>query len=89
MTFPCIDHSLLSPNGHISKRARKAAMQRECAKLFPPGFWDKPEPSGTDITTRERERALRRAMLLREMAARGMHPRKYAKEADRLESDWL
>ncbi len=87
--IPSIDHGLLSPSGHMSKRARKAAIERERSKLFPVGFWDKPEPSAIDITTRERERALFRARMLRELANRGMHPRKYAAEADRLERDWL
>lgn len=87
--IPAIDHGLLSPNGHISKRARHAAMERERAKLFPVGFWDKSEPSATDITTRERESALFRAKMLRQLAERGMHPIKYRKEADRLERDWL
>ena len=87
--IPAIDHGLLSPSGHMSKRARNAALERERARLFPAGFWDKPEPSATDITTRERERALFRARMLGELAKRGMHPIKYRKEADRLERDWL
>lgn len=40
MSRPSIDHGLLSPNGRMSKRARDAAMKREAARLFPPGFWD-------------------------------------------------
>lgn len=42
--WPSIDHSLLSPSGKMSKRARRAAMDREREKLFPPGFWDEPVP---------------------------------------------
>lgn len=34
MSWPSIDHSLLSPSGHISKRARKAALAREHDRLF-------------------------------------------------------
>src|ERR1700690_1149210 len=34
MTWPAIDHGLLSPSGHISNRARKAALKREHARLF-------------------------------------------------------
>lgn len=89
MSWPAIDQSLLSPSGHISKRARKAAIARETERLFPPGFWDKPEPTAAEITAAERESALRRAKVLRELAARGMHPRKYAAEADRLEREWM
>lgn len=32
--WPRIDHSLLSPSGRMSKRARAAAMERERVKLF-------------------------------------------------------
>lgn len=35
-----IDHSLLSPNGRMSKRARAAAIKREAGRLFPAGYWD-------------------------------------------------
>ena len=38
--IPSIDHSLLSPSGRVSKRARKAALKREQARLFPPGYWE-------------------------------------------------
>lgn len=33
-TWPSIDHSLISPSGRMSNRARKAAEKRENAKLF-------------------------------------------------------
>lgn len=34
-TWPSIDHGLLSPSGRTSKRARKAAMEREQERLWP------------------------------------------------------
>lgn len=37
---PSIDHSLLSPSGRVSRRARQAALKREHDRLFPPGYWD-------------------------------------------------
>ena len=80
---PSIDHSLLSPSGRMSKRARKAAMAREHDRLFPPGYWERvnhtPQPT-------ERERDLAHAKRLREFAARGMSVRKFTKEAERLEA---
>lgn len=82
MTWPCIDHGMLSPNGRVSKRSRKVAMERVTEMLFPEGF---PKPQHTD-TRSEREVLLHRAKELRELVARGMHVRKYAKEAARLEA---
>lgn len=77
---PGIDHGILSPSGRVSKRAREAALKREMARLFE-GVDTSPvaQPS-------ERERLLQKARELRELAARGMKPRAYAKEAARLES---
>ena len=47
--WPSIDHSLLSPSGRMSKRARRAAMDRETKRLFPDGFWEsKPKPAPTE-----------------------------------------
>ena len=78
-----LDHSLLSPSGRMSKRARRRVLDRLGDKLFGPesGFVEPevPQPS-------EKEYLTRKAALLREMAARGMYPRKYKKEADRLEA---
>lgn len=79
--WPSIDHSILSPSGHVSKRARQAALERARQTLFPEGL---PAPSCPQPT--ERDRLLRQAKELRDLAERGMHPRKYRKEADRLES---
>jgi hypothetical protein len=79
---PSIDHSILSPSGHVSKRTRDAALARETSRLFPEGL---AAPKFVDTRT-DRERLLHQAKELRELAARGMHPRKYAKEAARLEA---
>lgn len=40
---PSIDHSILSPSGRVSKRARRDAIKRARKELFPDGFWDPPE----------------------------------------------
>ena len=87
MSFPSIDHSLLSLSGRMSKRARKAANEREAAKLFPPGFWDAPIKSEAQKAI-EKAKALRRsAQDLRSLAARGMSPRKLLKAAERFEAE--
>ena len=80
--IPAIDHSLLSPSGRISKRARTAAMKLETARLFA-GFGDL---KGTNPQPSEKVRLLRTAANLRDLAGRGMHPRKYLAEAQRLEA---
>lgn len=74
---PSIDHSLISPSGRMSKRARAAALRREAARLFPPGTLDRsptPQPS-------EAERLRAHAGRLEELAARGMSPRRYRRLA--------
>jgi len=68
----------------VSKRAREAALKRECERLFPPGFWDLPEKS-EEQKRREKIESLRRnAERLLHLASGGMRPRKYKKEAERL-----
>ena len=84
-TGPEIDHSLLSPSGHVSKSARVAAMKRETDRLFPPGFWDKPQLTMEERTQQEVCRLLRTAKSLRELAARGMSQRKFTHAAEKLE----
>lgn len=82
-TWPAIDHSLLSPSGRMSKRARSAAMAREAARLF----------DGVDLTPKQPkqpepwERLRRQASELRALAARGMSPRKFPKMADAMEAE--
>lgn len=85
MTRSAIDHGLLSPSGHMSKRARKAALARETRKLFPEGFNAAVAPQLPEQPS-ERERLLRQATELRELAARGMHKRSYLKKALELEA---
>lgn len=76
--IPC-DHGILSPDGHVSERSRKAALARLHAELFPDGF---PEPHVQQPT--EAERLTRQIAELEGLAARGMHPRKYRKQAQQL-----
>lgn len=81
-TWPAIDHGLLSPSGRISKRARAAALERERVKLFgPAGLQRAPVPQPT-----ERERLLREAKQCRDLAAGGMRPRAFIKQAERCEA---
>lgn len=84
---PSIDHSLLSPSGHQSRRARKAAMKQEAAKLFPPGYFDAPTPTPAEQARQQAESLRRTAQNLRDLAARGMRRRKFAREAERLEAE--
>lgn len=75
--------ALSSPNGRMSKRARKAANDRLAKMLFGDGLSLKcatPQPS-------EKERLLRQAKTLRDLADRGMSTRKFTKEAERLEQE--
>jgi hypothetical protein len=72
--------ALSSPCGRMSKRAREAAMNRLGAALF--GGYKRelpPQPS-------ERERLLRQAKNLREIAARGMSVKRFTKQAEALEA---
>lgn len=82
-TWPAIDHTLLSPSGRVSKRARAAAEKVEFARLFKGADLNPtiPQPS-------ERDSDLRYAAELRALAARGFQPRKMTKEATRLEQKW-
>ena len=80
---PAIDHSTLSPSGRVSKRTRRAAQERTRLELFGPDGLQRattPQPS-------KRERLLAQAAELRELADRGMSPRKHRKEATRLEAE--
>ena len=76
-----LNHSYLSPSGRVSKRSRKAMLKRVYRELFPNGL---PEPVVDQGT--EKENLLRRAAELRYLAAGGMKPRAYLKEALRLEA---
>lgn len=84
---PSIDHSLLSPSGSMSKRSRKAALERERIRLF--GKKGLPFPKGP-VETRKNF-LLRNAKQLEDLASRGMKPRKFRKQAKllRLEASKL
>ena len=83
---PSVDHSLLSPSGKMSKRARAEAVKRETARLFKGVQWEN-APSPERIKA-ERVATLRRsAANLRDLADRGMSPRKYRRNAARLERE--
>jgi len=86
MNRPSIDHSILSPSGHCSKRARAAALKREAARLFPPGFGHH-EPTEEEKRQETIKRLRRSAANLRALAARGMSPRKFPREAAKLEAE--
>ena len=76
-----LNHSYLSPSGRVSKRSRKAMLKRVYRELFGDGL------SGPIVKQEpEKERLLRRAAELRHLAAGGMKPRAYLKEALRLEA---
>ena len=78
---PGVDHSLISPNGRISKRSLEAAQERTRQALFGGGL---AYPSCRQPS--EREYYLRKASEFRDLAARGVNPRKHTKEAERMES---
>ena len=84
--WPSIDHSILSPSGHVSKRARAAAMKHERDLLFPPGYWDDPARTAEEIAHEKAEVLRRTAANLRDLAAKGMKPRAYAKKAAEFEA---
>lgn len=75
--------ALSSPDGHMSKRARETAVKRHTEALFGPGGLA--HPRGPDIP--EAVALRRRAQELRDLAARGMSPRKYVKQAERWEAE--
>ena len=87
MNIPAIDHSLLSPSGRMSKRAREAALRREAARLFPLGTFSRPEPTAAEQAQVKAQMLLRSAANLRDLAARGMSVRKFIKQAERLEAE--
>jgi len=84
---PALDHSLLSPSGRMTKRARTTALARETARMFPPGYWDAPAQSVNERRAGDAKRLRLAAQNLRELAARGMQVRKCLKEASRLEAE--
>lgn len=83
---PAIDHSLLSPSGHMSKRARKAAEKREHERLFAGVEWEY-RKTPEELRVEKVETLRRSAANLRDLAERGMSPRKFRREAARLERE--
>ena len=77
-----IDHSILSPGGRVSKRAEKSAKERQRKELFGDGL-EYPMIEQPN----KRERKLRLIREYRELAGRGMKPRKYEKLAQQLEKE--
>lgn len=86
-TWPSIDHTILSPSGRVSKRARNAAMKQAAALLFPPELQSEIRAARLANQPTKAERLRRQAATLRDLAARGMKKRAYTKEADRLEAE--
>ena len=80
--IPITDEGTLSPSGHVSKRYRRQCIERARRILFGAGLSWPQCPQET-----ERERLLRSAAMLRDLAARGMGSRKHAREAARLEAE--
>jgi len=81
--WPSIDHSILSPSGRVSKRSRKAAMDRATAILFEPWGGHMPAPNGP-VQPTEAEALRQQARQLLELADRGMHTRSYRQHAAKL-----
>jgi 5'-deoxynucleotidase YfbR-like HD superfamily hydrolase len=80
--WPSIDHSFLSPSGHISKRSKKIYMDKFIKELFPEGMKEAIKPKIKQPT--EKERMLMQAKRLQDLADAGMSARKYTKEAAKL-----
>lgn len=80
--------ALSSPNGRMSKRARKAAEQRLATALFGDGScFRAPEPTEAEKIERKAQQLLQHAKRLRDLANRGMSVRKFTKEAERAEAE--
>ena len=83
---PAIDHSLLSPSGHKSKRPRKAPEKRE-QQPFYAGVQCQSPKTPEELRVEKVETLRRSAANLRDLAERGMSPRKFRREAARLERE--
>jgi pantothenate synthetase len=79
--------ALSSPNGRMSKRARKAAEKRLAQALFGDGSCFRHEPTEHERMEQKRSSLIRSAANLRELAARGMSSRKFLKAAAKLEAE--
>jgi hypothetical protein len=81
---PSIDHSLLSPSGKMSGRARSAAIEKARKELFPDGYWGKSEKAEEEKLADKKKQMLKQAQTLIDLANRGMNTKKYKREAERL-----
>lgn len=85
MSWPSIDHSILSANGRVSERTRNAMLKRVSLELFGPEGLQKPScPSTTEST---RENLISRAQFLEGLADGGMRPKAHRREAARLRDE--
>lgn len=75
--------ALSSPNGRMSKRARETAQKQLSIALFGAGGLRSP---GLPPQPTKREKYLREAAQCRELAARGMRPRAFIRQAEMLEA---
>ena len=88
---PSIDHSLISPNGRLSKRAKAGAIARHQAEVD--AWWARkyPPPNAETVAAKARaDKALSlrcSAANLRALAARGMSARKFTKAADAMDAE--
>ena len=62
-------------------------MTREAAKLFPPGFFDRPTPTPQEQGKQKADGLRLAAKTLRDLAARGMNRHRYTHEAAKLEAE--
>ena len=77
------DHGILSPSGRVSKRSRKAALERARKEIFGPLGLVREDYTRQPTET---ESLLKRAQELRKWAALGLKPRAHLREAIRLEA---
>ncbi len=75
-----LNHSEISPSGHVSKRTREARRKHNWQRLLDADIGPKPPPQPT-----EAEALRKQAAQLRELADRGMSPTKHRRQAARLE----
>lgn len=75
--------AISSPSGRMSNRARKAAQRQLSVALFGEGGYQKPSPPQPT----KKERLLQQAARLRDLAARGMRPRAFIRDAQALEAE--
>lgn len=79
---PRIDHSLLSPNGKISRRTRRTEMEKCFGGENSITLKDIHDANIASIQPSDIDRLERQAKQCREFAARGMRPRAGIKQAE-------